>query len=96
MGDAADDVFDAMERAMHNDDPDEEEAMIKPTRFTTTLGFEIAGIDKLSRADQAELRRYIIEALQSAGGSRHRDDWLFDSLYDVKVGGFTTHPARRA
>ena len=58
----------------------------KKTVFTTTITFDIIGVHgALMNADKAELRAFITDALQTFGGSRRPDDWLFDSLEHVKV-----------
>lgn len=60
----------------------------KKTVFTATITFDINGVHgALMNADKAELRVFIMEALQSHGGSRPPEDWLFDSLEHVRVSG---------
>ncbi len=39
------------------------------------------------RGSTREFREFVEDALESWGGQRHPDDWLFNSLQNVKVLG---------
>lgn len=53
--------------------------MPRKTRTMLMISFKRPGVS------HTELRDFIIKALESAGGNRHPDDPLFESLEDVRV-----------
>lgn len=53
-----------------------------PRKTPTTL---VISFKKPAGVQHAELRQFIIEALEIFGGARHPDDPLFHSLKDVRV-----------
>src|SRR4030095_2490499 len=62
--------------------------LMAATKFEVTIRFSIDDINRLKPGDRSELREFIIDALESWGGQRHPDDWLFGSLEHVTVGPF--------
>jgi hypothetical protein len=63
--------------------------MTKPSRLKVEISFEDPGQHP---GWTAELREFITEALETNGGSRHPDDWLFHSLSNVRVGFIRKEP----
>ena len=59
--------------------------MAKSFKLTCQITFDINGTAHMSHVDKTDLRYFIKEALETWGGQRHPDDWLFDSLERVQV-----------
>lgn len=55
------------------------------SKFECTLRFELNDYGAMSQDEKLELKEFIADALESWGGQRHPDDWLFGSLEKVKV-----------
>ena len=60
-------------------------------RYRCEISFFIEDVDRLNAFDKMDLTKFITDALESWGGERHPDDWLFDSLEDVKVRGLKAY-----
>jgi len=54
-------------------------------RFQVTMTFEIENVVRLDENDKAELKEFIKDAVESHGGQRRSDDWLFGSLEKVRL-----------
>lgn len=54
-------------------------------RFQTTITFSINDVNELHIGDRTELKKFIVDALETWGGQRRPDDWLFDSLEHVTL-----------
>lgn len=51
----------------------------------TTVTIKAQAPNKLSQECAIELAEYVAEAIQSWGGQRHPDDWLFSGLNVTSV-----------
>lgn len=54
-------------------------------KFEVTVRFELDDLGGLSWEDRRELFEFMVDALESWGGQRHPNDWLFGSLEKVRV-----------
>ena len=57
------------------------------TKFEAKITFSIDGVDNLDAYDKRQLREFVIDALETWGGQRHPEDWLFGSLEKVRMTG---------
>jgi len=55
-------------------------------RFTCLITFEIENVQVIDSRDRRMIKEFIKDALESWGGQRPPEDWLFDSLEHVTVG----------